>query len=138
MVGRNSALGLVLLEEAQDHRTHDAAGGQRHDVHQRVIHDGEDEDAAVGSAQGTAEGHGQRTGQGRADDAAGQDAERVGGGDIKLLAAIGAWLGLEGVIYTILLSCLIFGLYSAVRRQRAGAFGPSLSVSAIIILLWLF
>lgn len=25
MVGRNSALGLVLLEEAQDHRTHDAA-----------------------------------------------------------------------------------------------------------------
>ena len=61
-----------------------------------------------------------------------------GGGDIKLLSAIGAWLGLEGVIYTILLSCLVFGLYSAVRRQRAGAFGPSLSVSAVIILLWLF
>ncbi len=64
--------------------------------------------------------------------------DAFGGGDIKLLAAIGAWLGLEGVIYTILLSCLIFGLYSAVRHQRAGAFGPSLSVSAIIILLWLF
>jgi len=64
--------------------------------------------------------------------------DAFGGGDIKLLSAIGAWLGLEGVIYTILLSCLVFGLYSAVRRQRAGAFGPSLSVSAVIILLWLF
>lgn len=64
--------------------------------------------------------------------------DAFGGGDIKLLAAIGAWLGLEGVIYTILLSCVVFGIYSAVRRQRAGAFGPSLSVSAIVILLWLF
>ena len=64
--------------------------------------------------------------------------DAFGGGDIKLLSAIGAWLGLEGGIYTILLSCLVFGLYSAVRRQRAGAFGPSLSVSAVIILLWLF
>ncbi len=64
--------------------------------------------------------------------------DAFGGGDIKLLAAIGAWLGAEGVIYTVLLSCVIFGLYSFVRRQRSGAFGPSLSLSAIIILLWLF
>lgn len=49
--------------------------------------------------------------------------DAFGGGDIKLLSAIGAWLGLEGVIYTILLSCLVFGLYSAVRRQRAARSG---------------
>lgn len=45
--------------------------------------------------------------------------DAFGGGDIKLLSAIGAWLGLEGVIYTILLSCLVFGLYSG-RPPSAG------------------
>ncbi len=64
--------------------------------------------------------------------------DAFGGGDIKLLSAIGAWLGLEGIIYTILLSCLLFGLYSIFRHQRVGAFGPSLSISAIIVLLWLY
>ena len=64
--------------------------------------------------------------------------DAFGGGDIKLLAVLGAWLGVEGVVYTILLSCVIFGIYSAVKRQRAGAFGPSLAVAAIIILLTIF
>lgn len=64
--------------------------------------------------------------------------EAFGGGDIKLLAAIGAWLGAENVIYVILLACLIFGLYAACRRQRAGAFGPALSLATVIILLWLY
>lgn len=64
--------------------------------------------------------------------------DAFGGGDIKLLAALGAWLGLEGVIYTILLSCLLFAVYSLIRKQRAGAFGPALAVSAIVILFLIF
>jgi len=64
--------------------------------------------------------------------------DAFGGGDIKLLAAIGAWLGVAGVIYTILLSCLVFGVYSLARRQRAGAFGPSLAVSAVAVLLFFY
>lgn len=61
--------------------------------------------------------------------------DAFGGGDIKLLAAIGAWLGFEPLIYTIILSCLIFGIYSLIKKQRSGAFGPSIALSAIIILL---
>lgn len=64
--------------------------------------------------------------------------DAFGGGDIKLLTAIGAWLGVEGVIYTILLSCLVFGIYSLVRKQKSGAFGPALAVSAIAMMLYLF
>ena len=64
--------------------------------------------------------------------------DAFGGGDIKLLAAIGAWLGVDGVIYTILLSCLVFGIYSLIRKQNSGAFGPALAVSAIVMLLCIF
>ena len=63
--------------------------------------------------------------------------EAFGGGDIKLLAAIGAWLGVEKLLYTILLSCALFGVYSLLKRKRDGAFGPSLAAAAIIAALFL-
>lgn len=56
-----------------------------------------------------------------------------GGGDIKLLSAAGAWLGVELLLYVILLSCLVFGIYALIRRQRAGVFGPAIAISAIIV-----
>jgi len=61
--------------------------------------------------------------------------DAFGGGDIKLLAAIGAWLGVESLLYTILLSCLLFGIYSLIKRKRNGAFGPSLAAAAVIVRL---
>lgn len=64
--------------------------------------------------------------------------EAFGGGDIKLLSAIGAWLGVEGLLYTILLSCLLFGVYSIAKRQKAGAFGPALAVAAGMVLFFIF
>ena len=64
--------------------------------------------------------------------------DAFGGGDIKLLTAIGAWLGVEPLIYTLLSSCVIFGIYSLLKRQRAGAFGPALAVGAILVLLSVF
>lgn len=56
-----------------------------------------------------------------------------GGGDIKLLSALGAWLGLETVPYLILLSSFIFAIFSIIKRQRAGAFGPSIVIATIIL-----
>ena len=56
-----------------------------------------------------------------------------GGGDIKLLSAVGAWLGVENLLYVIILSCLIFGIYALFTRKRSGAFGPALAISAIIV-----
>jgi len=64
--------------------------------------------------------------------------EAFGGGDIKLLSAVGAWLGMEGMLYALLLSCLFFGVYSLVRRQRAGAFGPALAAAAVVVLFFIF
>ena len=63
----------------------------------------------------------------------------LGGGDIKLLSAIGAWIGFEKLMYAIVLSCLIFlitvVLYS---RKRDGAFGPSLVIATIAIIFYFF
>lgn len=59
--------------------------------------------------------------------------DAIGGGDIKLLAAIGAWLGMINVIYVILLSCLLFAGFAVVSKKRAGAFGPAVVSAAIIV-----
>ena len=67
-----------------------------------------------------------------------KDKDMFGGGDIKLLAAIGAWFGVEKLIYTILLSVIIFALQALILRQRAGAYGPSAAISAIVIALYFF
>lgn len=61
-----------------------------------------------------------------------------GGGDIKLLTALGAWLGLELLMYVIVLSCIIFGVYALMKRKRAGAFGPALATAAIMIAFYFF
>ncbi len=60
-----------------------------------------------------------------------------GGGDIKLLSAIGAWLGLGVVPFVILLSCIVFGITCFIKKERSGAFGPSIVISTIIMLFLL-
>ncbi len=57
-----------------------------------------------------------------------------GGGDIKLLAAVGAWLGFTNISYVILLSCIIFGASCFINKQRQGAFGPAIVIASIVIL----
>lgn len=64
--------------------------------------------------------------------------EGMGGGDIKLLAMIGALTGWQGVLFTIFLSSLIgtlSGLIIMMRTQKgmniAVPFGPFLSIGAI-------
>lgn len=64
--------------------------------------------------------------------------DAFGGGDIKLLAAIGAWLGLEGLLYTIALAATGQLVIALLRRQKAIAFGPALAFAAIIIAICFF
>lgn len=64
--------------------------------------------------------------------------DAFGGGDIKLLAAVGAWLGLELLLYVILAATGLFMIYAAVKRRRIGAFGPAIALSAIMIALYFF
>lgn len=64
--------------------------------------------------------------------------DAFGGGDIKLLSALGAWLGLEGMLAAIVVSCVLFFVYALAKRQRSGAYGPALALAGIIVAFWYF
>ena len=64
--------------------------------------------------------------------------EAFGGGDIKLLSAIGAWLGIEGLLYVVALSSVLGLFYGLIRRQRSLAFGPMIALSGILVAFFLF
>ncbi|MFM8270281.1 MAG: prepilin peptidase [Pseudomonadota bacterium] len=69
--------------------------------------------------------------------------EGLGGGDIKLLAMIGAWLGIQSILIVIVISSALgsilgIGLMLFKRKNLKTAipFGPFLAAAAIIYLLW--
>ncbi len=69
--------------------------------------------------------------------------EGMGGGDVKLLAMIGAFLGWRGVLITLLVGSLSGSLVGAsrilLRRAEAGVpipFGPFLALGAVVALFW--
>ena len=69
--------------------------------------------------------------------------EGMGGGDIKLIAMIGAFLGWKGMLLTIFLAALsgsISGLFLVLFRGRSRAepipFGPFLALGAMVSLFW--
>ena len=67
----------------------------------------------------------------------------MGGGDIKPIAMIGAFLGWQAVLLTTFLAATVGGLVGGIlmlaygkNRKYAVPFGPFLSVAAVICLLW--
>jgi leader peptidase (prepilin peptidase) / N-methyltransferase len=67
----------------------------------------------------------------------------MGGGDIKLIAMIGAFLGWQGAFFTILSGALLGSLVGVSLmilgkkgRKDKVPFGPFLSVGAILFILW--
>ena len=69
--------------------------------------------------------------------------EGMGGGDVKLLAMIGAFLGWKAVFLTILLSSLIGSITGVATMAFKGKdfkyaipFGPFLSLGAVVSLFW--
>jgi len=68
--------------------------------------------------------------------------ESMGGGDIKLLAGIGAFLGFKGAVFVILIASIIGGVFSVLgllfrflRQKQYIPFGPFLNIAALIIFL---
>lgn len=62
----------------------------------------------------------------------------IGGGDLKLLAALAAWFGLVGVLYIMLWSCLITVVWNLAWRGFKGfrpeaewPFGPAIVIAAL-------
>lgn len=69
--------------------------------------------------------------------------EGMGGGDIKLLAMIGAFVGLPGVVFTVLVASItgtILGIWVMARTRKGLStmlpFGPFLSLGAVCHLFW--
>jgi leader peptidase (prepilin peptidase)/N-methyltransferase len=69
--------------------------------------------------------------------------EGMGHGDFKLLAAIGAWVGLKGVLPTILLSSLVGAIIGSIWLAAKGRdkatpipFGPYLAIAGWVVFFW--
>ena len=64
--------------------------------------------------------------------------KELGGGDVKMITALGAWLGLMGLNICLVLSFFLFILFSWLPVQRKGAYGPALGTAALIVFFILF
>ena len=66
--------------------------------------------------------------------------EAMGGGDIKLLAMIGAFLGIQGVAWSLFVGSLIgstAGIYSRIKnKEEQIPFGPFLGLGAFLFIFF--
>lgn len=66
--------------------------------------------------------------------------DSLGGGDIKLFAVVGLYLGLVGTLFALMLSCVAGLLFAQLSRRtgedRAFPFGPAIALSAAVMLLY--
>lgn len=62
--------------------------------------------------------------------------ESMGGGDIKLFFMTGLYLGPAGALLGLILSCVLGLVFAAASRRRKIPFGPAISLSAMLVLLW--
>jgi leader peptidase (prepilin peptidase)/N-methyltransferase len=67
----------------------------------------------------------------------------MGGGDAKLAAMLGAWLGWQGVLLSSFLACLVGAVVGGgamalhlIGRRQPIPFGPFLAIGAVITLFW--
>lgn len=67
--------------------------------------------------------------------------DSLGGGDIKLFAVVGLYLGIVGTLFGVMLACVLGLLFAlvrklAVKKQGAFPFGPAISAAAAVMLLY--
>ena len=59
----------------------------------------------------------------------------LGGGDFKMMTALGAWLGVAGLAVAVLASVVFFILIAAARKNREGPYGASLFLGMLTVLV---
>ena len=57
---------------------------------------------------------------------------QLGGGDVKMITAFGAWLGVLGLNYALVLSFPLFVALNFFHFQKKGAYGPALAIAGMI------
>ena len=61
--------------------------------------------------------------------------DAFGGGDVKMLAGVGAWVGPIPLSVVILISAFCFCITALITKKRSNAYGPHLALGGIIVLL---
>ncbi len=56
-----------------------------------------------------------------------------GGGDVKLFAAVGAWLGYINLVYVMVGAAVIASIYALIAKKRSLAFGPAIVLMTIVV-----
>ncbi|MDD3669627.1 MAG: A24 family peptidase [Alphaproteobacteria bacterium] len=56
-----------------------------------------------------------------------------GAGDVKMIAGLGAWLGIYGLTAALVLSFLIFACIGLIQSRRSNALGPALGAAGIFV-----
>ena len=64
--------------------------------------------------------------------------DAFGGGDIKLLSALGAWLGVESLLNVIAIASVLGIVYAILKRKSSLAFGPMIAIAGIIVAILKF
>lgn len=66
--------------------------------------------------------------------------DSLGGGDIKLFAVVGLYLGFVGTLFALMLACALGLAFMVIARRAEGnrefPFGPSIAVAAAVMLLY--
>lgn len=62
--------------------------------------------------------------------------ESLGGGDIKLFAVVGLYLGIVGGLFAMMLACVFGLLFALLRKAKSIPFGPSISLASGLVLLY--
>lgn len=57
--------------------------------------------------------------------------KQLGCGDVKMIAALGAWLGISGLSTTLVISFVLFVLFDLLHLHKKGAYGPALGTAAL-------
>jgi leader peptidase (prepilin peptidase)/N-methyltransferase len=61
----------------------------------------------------------------------------IGSGDIKFMSGIGAWLGLYGLIYSVIFACGLSIVWTLIKRKKQFAFAPFCAGGVLIYLMFL-
>lgn len=60
----------------------------------------------------------------------------MGYGDVKLLGALGAWVGLKGAVLSLFLAAFLGALFGLLFGQKKIPFGPYLALGGFVALLF--
>ena len=62
--------------------------------------------------------------------------ESLGGGDIKLFAVVGLYLGFLPTLFCVMIACITGLLATALLKSKSISFGPFIAVGTYFMLLW--